>query len=80
MVTGVTVSICPLGGYFLLRLHNMANLFSFTPFLFLFKNQMKNLQGAEVKLTELQGKYSGIEKQNFELSEKVMRFSNCLYT
>ena len=58
----------------------MANLFSFTPFMFLFKNQMKNLQGAEVKLTELQAKYSGIEKQNFELSEKVIRFSICLYT
>lgn len=47
--------------------------------MFLFKNQMKNLQGAEVKLTELQAKYSEIEKQNFELGEKVMRFSNCIY-
>ena len=32
---------------------------------------MKNLQGAELKLAELQAKYSGMEKQNFELSEKV---------
>ena len=32
---------------------------------------MKNLQGAELKLAELQTKYSGMEKQNFELSEKV---------
>lgn len=32
---------------------------------------MKNLQGAELKLAELQIKYSGVEKQNFELSEKV---------
>lgn len=32
---------------------------------------MKNLQGAELKLAELQTKCSGMEKQNFELSEKV---------
>lgn len=36
-----------------------------------FKNQLKSLQGAELKLAELQTKYSGMEKQNFELSEKV---------
>lgn len=37
----------------------------------LLQNQLKNLQGAERKLAELQTKYSGMEKQNFELSEKV---------
>lgn len=37
----------------------------------LLQNQLKNLQGAELKLAELQIKYSGMEKQNFELSEKV---------
>lgn len=37
----------------------------------LLQNQLKNLQGAELKLAELQTKYSGMEKQNFELSEKV---------
>ena len=39
-----------------------------------FKNQLKNLQGAELKLAELQTKYSAMEKQNFELSEKVKRY------
>ena len=37
----------------------------------LVQNQLKNLQGAELKLAELQTKYSEMEKQNFELSEKV---------
>lgn len=37
----------------------------------LLQNQLKNLQGAELKLAELQTKYSRMEKQNFELSEKV---------
>lgn len=36
-----------------------------------FKNQLKSVHGAELKLAELQTKYSGMEKQNFELSEKV---------
>ena len=39
---------------------------------------MKNLRGAELKLAELQSKYSGMEKQNFELSEKVTRLGKQL--